>query len=198
MKHFRTLTFFGIASVVLLLTGCAGTNFVRPDSTSLVLGVTTQQDVYKKMGKPYRTGETSKNEKTFQTASYAYASGGASLFGGVTPARSQGFYFYKGILVGTEFTSSFMEDATYFDASKLAQIEKGKTTREEVIQLLGSGGGNYIYPLINSPEERADVYLYAQTKGTAFNLKFYNQTLIVTYDQQGIVSNVEYTTQGTK
>lgn len=197
MKRFNTFSIAGIAFAALLLTGCAGKNFVRPDSRSLSPGTATEQDVYQRMGKPYRTGEISKNGKEFKTASYAYANGGASLYGGVTPARSQGFYFYNGKLAGTEFTSSFKEDATDFNSSKIEQIKKGTTTRQEVAQLLGPAGGAYVYPLTASPEERADVYLYSQTKGSAFNLKVYTKTLLVTYDQRGVVSNIEYSTQGT-
>jgi outer membrane protein assembly factor BamE (lipoprotein component of BamABCDE complex) len=104
----------------------------------------------------------------------------------------------SGTLVGTEFTSSFKQDGTDFDASKVSQIEKGKTTKAEVVRLLGPPSGEYVHPMTASPTERALVYLYSQTKGSAFNLQFYVKTLAVSYNEGGIVTNVEYSTQGKK
>ncbi len=72
---------------------------------------------------------------------YAHAAGAASLVGGVTPARGQGFYFWNAVLVGHEFTSSFDEDKTDFDASKVQQIKSGETTEAEVLALLGKPQG---------------------------------------------------------
>ena len=48
-----------------------------------------------------------------------------------------GFYFFDEVLVGHEFLSSWAEDHTDFDEKKVSTIVKGKTTRAEVIQLLG-------------------------------------------------------------
>jgi hypothetical protein len=188
-----------VVSTTFLLFGCAGTNFVRPQLDSMALGKTTQQELVQSMGKPFRTGTVIKNGTTLETANYAYATvGGAPLYDGVTPARSQGFYYLNNVLVGTEFTSSFKEDGTDFDESKIPSIVKGKTTKADVIQMFGQPGGNYIPPLIKDPNGRALVYLYSQTKGSAFNLRFYVKTLIVSYDTAGVVTDVEYTAQGKK
>lgn len=188
-----------LAAAILALTACAGTNFVRPDTDSFVLGKTTKQEIMQRMGKPYQTGTLEKNGKTIQTASYAYAtSGGTAIHNGVTPSRSQGFYFLDGILVGTEFTSSFKSDGTDFDETKLAQIEKGKSAKEDVIRLFGPPGGNFIAPLTADPADGALVYLYHQTKGSAFNLRFYNKSLVVSYDSSGLIIDIQYIAQGNK
>jgi hypothetical protein len=151
------------------------------------------------MGKPYRTGTMEKNGKTLQSASYAYANvGGEALYGGVTAARSQGFYFLNGTLVGTEFSSSFKADGTDFDEAKVSQIEKGKSTKADVIRLFGPAGGDYIAPLVADPTDRALVYLYSQAKGSAFNLRFYLKSLVVAYNESGVVTDVQYTAQGNK
>lgn len=187
------------AVIVLAMTGCAGTNFVRPKPSSFVLGKTTQQEIYQRMGKPYRNGTLEKNGKMLKTAVYAYANvGGKALYKGITAARSQGFYFLNGTLVGTEFTSSFKADGTDFDETKVAQIEKGKSHKSDVVQLFGPAGGNYMAPLTANSADRALVYLYSQTKGSAFNLRFYVKTLVVSYDQSGVVTDVQYTAQGKK
>jgi hypothetical protein len=184
--------------MVLLLatTGCAGHDFTRPPAESLVLGKTTEAEIRQRFGDPYREGTTIKNGETMKTLSYAYATGASSLTGGVTPSRGQGFYFWNGVLVGHDFTSSFEQDRTDFDSSKVPQIKKGETTEAGVVGLLGRPQGAYTYPLIPDKGARAIVYLYSQTKGSAFNLKFYRQLLIVTLDGNGLVKDSEFTSSG--
>lgn len=183
--------------ILLLVTaGCAGRDFVRPQADSLVLGKTTEGEIRERFGEPYREGTVIKNGETLKTLSYAYATGGSSLAGGVTPSRAQGFYLRNGVLVGHEFTSSFDEDKTDFDAAKVPSIKKGEATEAAVVSLLGKPQGAYVYPLIKRNDGRAMVYLYQQTRGSAFNLKFYNQLLVVTLDGRGIVDDVELTSSG--
>ena len=162
-------------------------------------GVDTIESITQKLGKPYREGVVTKNDLQFKSMTYAYAStGGNAAHKGVTAARSQGFYFLENKLVGDEFSSSWADDSTDFDESKVSQIEKGSTTISEVESLFGAAGGEYTYPLIKNEGEKAKVYVYGQTKGSAFNLKFYQKTLVVSYDASGIVTDVEYTESGTK
>jgi len=186
------------AVVVLsvLMAACAGTNFVRPAENAFVLGSTTRQQVEAQQGKPYQRGKITKNTEMLDSLSYAYATGGESLVGGVTPARAAGYYFLNDILVGQEFISSFKEDATDFDESKVSSIVKGKTTKEEVITLLGKPSGNYIYPLVANKDDTGIVYQYTQTKGTVFNLKFYQKLLIISINKSGIVTDVNFTSTG--
>jgi hypothetical protein len=188
-----------MVALAFLAVGCAGTDFVSPDPSSFTLGATTQQEVSKRMGKPYRTGTVEKNGKTLQSAAYAYANvGGEALYSGVTTARSQGFYFLDGTLVGTEFSSSFKADGTDFDSTKVSQIVKGKSTKADVVRVFGPAGGDYMYPLTTNASDRALVYMYSQTKGSAFNLRVYVKTLVVSYNASGVVTDVQYNAQGNK
>jgi outer membrane protein assembly factor BamE (lipoprotein component of BamABCDE complex) len=181
----------------VFLASCAGTNFVRVADDSLVLGQTTQTQIRSKLGNPYREGTVTKNDQQLKTLSYAYSTAGGSPDAEhVTPARSQGFYFREDILVGYEFTSSYKQDSTGFDGQKVAQIKKGVSTRSDVLRIMGNPGGQYMYPLIKNPKEKGINYLHHQTKGSAYNLKFYQKTLVVTFNAQDIVSDVEYTESG--
>lgn len=183
----------------VFLTGCAGTSFVKTSDEQLVLGKTSESEIRQKMGTPYREGVVTKNEKQLKTLTYAYASaGGETSAPSVTAAKSQGFYIFQDKLAGYEFVSSWKEDSTDFDETRLSQIKKGVTTRSDVIKIMGPSDGKYIYPLIPNADDEALVYAYNQVKGTAFNLKFYNKILIVSFDKQGIVTNVEYTSSGEK
>jgi hypothetical protein len=187
----------GVVVVALLVaTGCAGRDFVRADADSLILSKTTETEIRQRFGNPYREGTVVKNGETLKTLNYAYATGAASLAGGITPARGQGFYFSNGVLVGHDFTSSFDEDKTDFDLAKAKQIRRGEATEASVVTLLGKPQGVYRYPLIKAKDDRAIVYRYEQVKGTAFNLKFYNQQVVVTVDGNGLVKDVELSSAG--
>jgi hypothetical protein len=187
-----------LAILVLLLVsaGCAGRDFKRPALESLAVGQATEAEIRQRFGTPYREGTVLKNNETMKTLAYAYATTASSAPGGVVPSRSQGFYFWRDVLVGHDFTSSFAEDKTDFDATKAQQIRKGETTESQVVALLGTPHGIYTYPLINDKDARAVVYLYQETKGTAFNLKLYNQILVVQFDPTGVVKEVEFTATG--
>jgi len=191
-----------LASTVLalaFLSGCAGTNFKRPEANALQVGVSTQADVVRVMGTPMQTGEVLKNNQKIKSTRYAYAEGaGAGRYPGVVPARAMVFSTFNELLVGQEFVSSFPQDATEFDESKVPQVVKGKTTRADVHGIFGKPNGEVVYPIIKNAGERADVYSYSHAKGSVFDMKFYSKALIVSYDPSGIVSDVEFSSAGEK
>ncbi len=190
--------FVASAFLLALLTGCAGTDFKRPGTADLALGKSTMADVTRVMGSPRQTGEILKNEQKVQMAQYAYAvSGGTGHRPGVIPARSMTFSTFQDVLVGEEFIGSFAEDATDFDDSKVSAIQKGKTTRDQVTALLGKPSGQALYPLIKLKTGNAAIYHYVQVSGTVFSLKQYQKLLIVTFDENNIVNDVEYVSNGT-
>lgn len=183
--------------VVFVFCGCVGRDFVRPDVGSLENGVTTYSQVIQQFGKPYAEGETIKNGKPLKTAAYVYVSAGGKSHSGATAGRSMGFYFLDNTLVGYEFLSSFAEDNTDFDEMKISDIKEGKTTMDEVVKLLGKPSGYYIYPVIDSPSDEAAVYLYSENKGSAFNLRYSEKVLIITYNDDRVVTKVDYSSIGT-
>ncbi|MGQ0511877.1 MAG: hypothetical protein ACT4P9_14840 [Betaproteobacteria bacterium] len=192
-----TIVRFAAALAAMVLAGCAGTDFVRVADDALVLGRTTEGEIRTRLGAPYREGVVTQNGRQIRTASYAYAHTGAEgAAAGVVAARSQGFFFFNDKLVGYEFISSWKEDSTDFDGAKVAQIHKGQSTVGDVTRLFGRPGGRYIHPMIKGEAEEAVNYLYHQTTGSAFNLKFAMKKLIVTYNRQGVVTEVEYAESG--
>lgn len=183
----------------LLLAGCAGgSHFVRPDEDALVLGKTTEQEIRQRMGEPRRYGTTLRNGESMTTLSYGYAV--AVPYVDDVKTRAMGFYLLRGVLVGYEFTSSFEEDKTRFDDAKIPQIQRGQTTRQEVIALLGQPGGIYVYPMIKEQSGVGLVYLFIDTDRHpfGFTVKQRQKLLIVSCDGQGIVSDVQYTASDPK
>src|SRR2546428_5723092 len=133
------------------IAGCAGgREFVRPNTSELILGETTEQDVRQRMGDPRRQGTLVKNGETLTTLAYSYAL--AYPYVDDVKMRAMGFYFLRGVLAGYEFTSSFKEDKTRFDEGKISHIQRGQSTRQDVVSLLGQPTGMYGYPLIKEKE----------------------------------------------
>jgi hypothetical protein len=97
------------------------------------------------------------------------------------------------LLVGYEFTSSFKEDNSDFDESKISLINKGETNRDQVVSLFGEPKGIYSFPLIKNRENKAIVYMYNHFK----NYKIYQKSLIISM-KNDIVADVEFTTTGNK
>jgi hypothetical protein len=187
------------AACVVLVAGCAGTNFKRPEPNQLALGKSRTADVLAVMGSPQQTGEAVQNEQKIKVLRYAYAEGaGEGRYPGVVPARAMVFTVHDDVLVGQEFVSSFKGDATEFDEGKLPSIVKGKTTRTEVVGLLGKPNGEAVYPMIKNKGEKAAVYSYSQAKGNVFNMKFHAKTLLVSFNGADVVSDVQYQSSGEK
>jgi len=179
------------------LVGCAGTDFKRPDPGAVRVGKSTQAEVLQVMGAPRQTGELTKNGQQLKQAQYAYANTTDEAFrSGVVAARGMTFFFHNDKLVGQQYLSSFKVDATEFDGAKVPAIVKGKTTKAQVQALLGQPTGDAIYPIAKAQGETALSYAYNQAKGNAFNMKFYNKTLTVSFDAAGVVSDVEYVVNG--
>jgi outer membrane protein assembly factor BamE (lipoprotein component of BamABCDE complex) len=182
-----------------LLAGCAGTNFHRPEQGHLVIGKSTSADVLRVMGEPRTTGEALHNEKKVKVYRYAFAATtGEPLYPGVMPARAMVFSTANDVLVRQQFLSSFKSDSTEFDDAKIPAITKGKTTRAEVLALLGRPTGEAVYPILKEQGRTAVTYGYAQAKGTLFNMKFHQKTLMVSFDGKDVVEDVQYTSAGEK
>jgi outer membrane protein assembly factor BamE (lipoprotein component of BamABCDE complex) len=195
----KTSSLLVSAAVSLLLAGCAGTDFKRPDASVLKVGKSTTDDVIRVMGPARATGEVLKNSCRVRQSTYVYATAvGASLYGGVTPSRAMTFSTYNDLLVGEQFISSFKEDGTDFDDSNVAAIVKGKTTKSEVIAALGNPSGEAIYPLVKNQGDTAIVYAYVQVKTSPFKMKAYQKSLTVSIGANDLVTDVEFVEAGDK
>jgi hypothetical protein len=182
----------------IVVAGCAGSSPPKQSENGLVLGETSRQEILQRLGSPYREGSVTKNGKQIKTLTYSFGTGGAPIRAGVNAARGQGFYFLNDKLAGYDFASSWKEDQTDFDGAKVSGIKKGVSTRDDVVRLIGRPGGKYAYPMIANQNSQADVYLYYETRGGPINVKFYQKLLVVTYDDRGVVSDVDYQETGQK
>lgn len=186
----------------ILFTGCAGTagtNFTQvAGEDNLALGRSTPEQVTANLGKPMREGTITKNGQIIKTSSYAYANThGDAVAEGVIPTRSQAFYFANDKLVGYDYTSSWKADSTNFNTANVAQIKKGITTRNDVVQVFGKPPGKYVYPLIaGNGGDEALVYTYTQTSGSVGSLKTFMKKLVITLNKQGVVTEDDLVESG--
>jgi hypothetical protein len=189
-----------LAFTLAALAGCAGRDFVRPELADLKLGQTTYPQVIAKLGEPRRTGELLKDGETIKTIAYAYAStGGEPLQAGVIPVRVMVYYFHRDVVVGREFLSSFKSDNSDFDETKISGIEKTKTTRAEVIQILGPPTALFLRPMVKETYGEAIGYTYQTTSGGVFSgFKVYRKALRITFDGSDKVLDVDYAASGGK
>lgn len=185
------------AALLILCTGCAGKDFVRPSENSLGLGKTTLHEIQQRFGEPRHEGSGVENEKTIRTFAYSYAGGAGGLVGGVIPARAMIYSFCNDILIGYQFVSSFSEDSTDFNDAKINQIEKGRTREDEVIDLIGKPSGRFIYPIADKDGMTLG-YVYSETRGPTPNMKFYRKNMKINLNQDGIVTDLKFSSSESK
>ena len=188
-----------IALVSTLAAGCAGTirpynkDFVRPTQETLKLGETTFSQVLQLYGEPKNKGTILVNDKTIHTLQYSYASiTGEPLEQGILPQRIMHLSFFKDILVGQLFTSTFKSDHTNFDETKRNAIVKGKTKRSEVIQLMGRPCCLYIPPMVEEPASKGVGYLYTTTRLGEKPVKVYQKSLDISFNENDEVSDINF------
>lgn len=193
-----------IALSLLMLTACGSgaVNFVRPADTQITLGETTRADIITIMKRPVgSTGKRLVNNTMVDVLEYGYLVLAPELtdsptVGGYAAVRTQLFYLKNDILVGTEFYSTFAEDSTRFDTAKVTSIMKGKSTRQDVIQLLGNPSMRFIKPLVSDKAASAVGYHYrTMNLANPRDLKTTAAKLVVEFDKNGTVIDVNFESQ---
>jgi hypothetical protein len=195
----RTVALIFIALLAFNCVGTSGVNFERVNEDTISLGVSTYDDIVTRMGDSFEEDVYIKNNKQFKLIGYTYSStGGVATSRRVIATRHHMFYFYQGILVGHEFISSWQEDHTNFDETKVEQIKKGEWTKEDVINLLGRPSGKLIYPLSKNKGTEKLLYSFYEGRQYAYTIEFFQKSLSIECDQTGTVTEIEYTETGNK
>ena len=108
------------------------------------------------------------------------------------------FHFKGNKLIGYAVSSSYKDDVTEFTADNISKIEKGVTTRNQVVELMGSRFGEWMYPLTDQPDKRLLIYSYNQYCGILLRgWKHHQKELKITYDaNNAIVTDVDFAMVG--
>lgn len=184
-----------LTSSLILLSGCMS-NFVRPANDALVAGKSTRANVIQIAGEPFTVNDNVQiNNEKVQTATYLYLKG-AKFYGMIIPTRTLTYTFFNDVMVGNEFNSSFEEESTEFDGTKVASIAKGKSTKADVIAIMGKPSGDILYPLITDKIGSGVVYAYTVSRHAPFVAPTTKYLLVITLDKNDVVSNISYKIDG--
>jgi hypothetical protein len=180
------------------LAGCAiGRNFERPDPDMLRLGQSRYAELVRRLGPPYSERLEQHHGRAVREVEYSYVTtydpDPPYIEGGI-PNRTLRLYFLDGLLVGHLFDSSWRADHTDFDLAKAPLIVKGKSTRQEVVALLGRPAGQYIYPMVDEPNNELFRYFFTAIwypkygHGRVHRIRKWVQ---VEFDPRGVVSRMD-------
>jgi hypothetical protein len=185
-----------------------GRQFAKPDSTRLVLGSATKGDVVALYGPAENektsivSGEESQAKQarsefdaapvagTFSYLSYHYSEKLHPLLGGDVSIKFANFVFWNGSLVAYDFSSSFSKESSNFDETRIAAIQKGKSTRSDVEQIMGPATGEAIYPSTLTQGNRKSIYSF--TTLDVATSKVTTKHLFVLYGADGRVIDYRF------
>jgi hypothetical protein len=165
------------ALLLLLAAGCtSGRDFVRPGADVLSLGQMTRADILARYGRPERQltrvvaapesgaglADPASAMCDFTSLFYTYEDlAEAGWNGGAARQKQIKFDFANGRLFSYTFLSNFDADSSNFDERRIALLENGITTKDEVLALFGAPSGRTIFPGA-SPGDEKYVYQYIE------------------------------------
>jgi hypothetical protein len=183
MRRNGAMRLSGILSMIvaLHLVACtSGREFGKPSPETVTLGKTTRADVLAAYGPP-RTQSIaviSNPRERAETSGPATPSDGsaaqivtlvytyvdrtqAMLIGGFPEVKRVSFDFWNEKLIAYTFTSNRPSE-TNFDERKVAALQTGKTTKEDVVQMFGTPVGRAIFPAVRNVTDEKYLYFYFQ------------------------------------
>ena len=203
--------------IALVCAGCThvvGKDFQRPDGASLVLGKTTKSEVVALYGPPDSEqasvssgGEAASTQPksefyttqvsgSYSTINYRYSvyvppvlAGGSANFSG----KAVSFFFHDGTIFGYNFSSDMKTDSSNFDETKLAALEKGKSTEVDVRAILGAPSGEAIYPAVLKQGQKK--WLYVFQSADLSTRKILLKRLVVLFNEQGRLQDFQFGSQ---
>lgn len=193
--------------LILLLTACGGglSDFVRPDESKIVIGESTSADIVTQLQRePDATGNKLVNNTMLNQLEYAYlvndnATSDTPDEAGFIAVKGQMYYLNANVLVGSDYYSTFANDSTKFDVSKITSIVEGKSTKSDVIKLLGRPSIVMVQPMISKDSIGAIGYHYrTMNLGTPGKLRTTVDRLVVEYDKKNIVTKVTFESKSDK
>lgn len=135
-----------LLSLLMLFNGCAsvGRNFHYENIPQLKIGMFKIENCEKVFGKPHKVLKKINEHGQYDVKQYLYASANV----GTASARVLVLEFLDGSLNAYNFISSFDEDRTLVEIDIVNQIVQGKSTKEDVLKLMGDPTGIGMCPSI--------------------------------------------------
>lgn len=185
-------------------------DFLLPNS--LKLGKSTWADVAKSNSWPPLTKDGRLKIKDDTVIFITYVHAGTSVEPselGVIPSHAVTYYFLHkpnprpndilnsdDILIGQQYSSSYKSDSTNFDETKVSSVIKGKSTKADVVKLLGMPSGSFTAPMVEALEYRYST-IRVGTSGDS-KLNSFTKSLRIAFNDEGLASNIVYTPSDNK
>jgi hypothetical protein len=206
----RTLALLMLA---LVTAGClpSGRQFVRPTPSTFRLGQSSVEDVKRLLGDPSDQRAWARNDGVLRdpptplptlfgaapvngsmrelTYSYLWRLGEPATRG-VDPSKRLRLWFWNDRLIGYRASSSFKEDSTDFDESKVAEVTPWKSQREDVVRLLGQPSGVAGYPLTRHEDQQ--ILIYETFEWDAGERQIRSKSLYVLVNALGLVEDARF------
>jgi hypothetical protein len=194
----KTIRVILLATALIVLSGCAAPSFVKPAPDKLSLGKSTREDIIQSVGNPPPAqSDATVNSEKVQLLNYAHGEN-PKFWGFIIEHRNLTYTVFDNIMVGEEYNSTYDNESTEFDTDKIPSIEKGKSTRADVIALLGKPSGEVLYPLVADKKGRGLVYAYSWARFAGILTSTNSKLLIVSLNDNNVVSNVSFKKDGTE
>ena len=153
-----------VLAFLVLLTGCGGRDFIRPQPEALKLGSTTYDQVVQTFGAPAKASTATINGAPTRTAVYAHAAVGT--LGTTFSVRQMVCIFNEGVLVSFDYASSF-DDKLALDDTKIKSLKAGDS-KAAVVAALGEPTGQAIFPVVSTKGNSLVRYTFLETDKTPF------------------------------
>lgn len=180
----------------VMMAGCAsvGKKYNYQNVNSLRLGISNQEEAKSLIGAPLKSTTTTNADGTYEILQYTYAY--ANLGG--AKARVLLLEFKNGVLNGYVYNSGFSEDSTAFVIGGADKVNRGSSTKADVLGFLGEPSGKAMCPSTLADFKdiagaSGEVWAWIHTtksKGLDTST-IKTRTVKVAFDEGGVVTNIE-------
>ncbi|MGC4060044.1 MAG: outer membrane protein assembly factor BamE [Aquabacterium sp.] len=191
-----------LVALALCVAGCAtkfGNNFNSTAVLNLTPGVTTRTEALNSIASTPTSSETTTIKKdvagkdlkepiVVERMFYYFRDMNATpSVVEKEPKRYAWLSFAGDKLIGYWVASTFRDDSTNFDESRVKSLEKGKTTQQDTLRLLGTPSGKAIYP---AASEIDGSRWYYKVRWWADN-RMHAKTLRVDFDKSQVLTDFD-------
>ncbi|MFH2057629.1 MAG: hypothetical protein ABIJ59_01865 [Pseudomonadota bacterium] len=199
LKLSRLLCIITLLSIFMLLNGCAtvGRSFHFQNIPQLKIGEFNIEDCQEVFGKPHKVAKVINANGQYDVKQYLHAS--ANI--GTATARVLVLEFLDGKLNAYNFLSSFDEDRTLFNSENMPQIIQGKSTKNDVLQIMGKPNGMAMCPsILDDYKNRCgsgkvvEIWIWSSQRKIVTMARHSNQgskTAYISFDTNGVVLAIE-------
>lgn len=191
----RIISYLISIAIICVSVGCVsifvGKDFKKEPIKDIVVGKTTKAEIINSFGVPYNENKVTFNNTEFEIFNYLYSFLDYST--NKQMKKELRCEFKNGLLNSYNFVSTFEDDRIRIDKNKLNTLEKGKTTKSAVQNVLCIPHGIALIPtslLYRPPSDIKDVkelWVYYSSK---------NDTVMIFFDLHGLFLEFNITSEG--